>query len=112
MEPQIKELLPHLSPLPCHEGDFPSTQAQQNTDVGLSAPKTPSRLIAPTLGFGILESFSQFLPMPTAAHGSHQLNHPCHLVPAGLDGIRRALNPLLQLLNPQHMDFSLHHSFE
>lgn len=43
---------------------------------------------------------------------SHQLNQPCHLVLEGFDGIRKALNPLLQLLNPQHTDFSLHHSFE
>lgn len=71
------------------------------------------------LGFDILGSFPQgpFLCLQQlmgALEGSlsHQLNQPCHLVPEGLHETRKALNPLLQLLNPQHTDFSLHHSFE
>lgn len=112
-EPQMKEVLPHLSPFPCHEKDFLISQAQQNKDVGLSAPKTSSRLSAAMLGFDILGSSWQG-PFLCSWEGSlsHQLNQPCHFVPEEFDGIRKALNPLLQLQNPQHMDFSLHLSFE
>lgn len=70
-EPQMKGVVSHLSPLPCHEKDFPSAQPQQNMDVGLSAPETSSRVIAPMLGFGIFGILLiRALPMPTAAHES------------------------------------------
>lgn len=67
-EPQIKGVLPHLSPLPCHEEDFPSTQAQQNMDVG---PKNLQQTHCSNAGlwhFGIL--LTKTFPVPTAADGS------------------------------------------